>query len=121
MTATPHFLFAAMTKLHHTTSATNLHQNLPTITSKDLSLTSTVKNDPVKNDSNLCMKQPELTCRSLSLSSSSGNDNSKPVEVLSSNRHKLITNDCYNKISNRNIDETSNAYINNVKRRRKPD
>ncbi|VDN94416.1 unnamed protein product [Brugia pahangi] len=130
MTATPHFLFAAMTKLHHTTNATNLHQNLPTITSsKDLSLTSTVTNDPVKNDSNLCIKQPEitpLTCsRSLSSSSSSsssGNDNSIPIEVLSSsNCHKLITNDCCSKNSNRNTDETNNAYINNVKRRRKPD
>ncbi|VDM93281.1 unnamed protein product [Onchocerca ochengi] len=117
MTATPHFLLAAMTKLHHTTAATNLHQN-SSISSKEISLSPPIPNQ----ESDLCVREKSVTqmesspvtCRSLS-----GHDNSVSVEVPSPNCH--ITSDSCSNSSSSHIDGITSAYINNVKRRRKPD
>lgn len=127
MTATPHFLFAAMTKLHHaatatataTTTATNLHQNSTSVSPKEVSISPPVHD----RDSGLCVEQSvaELETTSLTCTSSSspGHDDSVPIEILSPNC-RLITNDCFSN-SNSHIGGTNNAYINSVKRRRKPD
>ncbi|CAG9537171.1 unnamed protein product [Cercopithifilaria johnstoni] len=118
MTATPHFLYATMTKLHHATAATNLHPNSTSISSKELSISSPVQD----HDSDLCVEQQvtemqnsPLTCRSLS---SSGHDDSVSIKISSSNC-RMMTNDCYS--SDSHLSGTNNAHINNAKRRRKPD
>ncbi|VDO56447.1 unnamed protein product [Onchocerca flexuosa] len=100
MTATPHFLLAAMTKLHHATTATNLHQN-PSISPKEISLSPPIQNQ----QSDLCalekpivqLESSPVTCRSLP-----GHDNSVPIEVPLPNCH--MTSDSYSNCSSNHID-----------------
>ncbi|VBB29709.1 unnamed protein product, partial [Acanthocheilonema viteae] len=113
MTATPHFIFAAMTKLQHhaAATATNLHPNSTTISSKEITMED--------RNSGLCTEQsiteletsPLSTCRSAS-SSLLQHDNSVSFEKVVASNYHMITN---------HLSDTNNAYINNVKRRRKPD
>ncbi|MCP9263480.1 hypothetical protein DINM_006761 [Dirofilaria immitis] len=121
MTATPHFLLAAMTKLHHTTAtATNLHSN-SSISSKEISLSPPVQDQEL----DLCaVDQPVVKVESSSVTSrsSSGRIDDSVISVEMSSRKCHLTSDSYNNSSGRHMDSTSNnAYINNVKRRRKPD
>ncbi|EFO17873.1 hypothetical protein LOAG_10626 [Loa loa] len=88
MTATPHFLFAAMTKLHHPGTATNLHQNLTTVSSKEISMSPPVKDH---DDSDLCVEQTsitelETTSVTRRSSSTSGNDDLIPTK----DRHMVM-------------------------------
>uniref|UniRef100_A0A0R3RKJ6 Uncharacterized protein n=1 Tax=Elaeophora elaphi TaxID=1147741 RepID=A0A0R3RKJ6_9BILA len=128
MTATPHFVFAAMTKLHHAATATNLHPTSTSVSPKEVSMSPPAQQD---RHSGLCAEQPvpelktasTLTCRS---PSSIGNDHVAPPvasKLLSpKSTYDMMTSDCCSSgDSYRSSSSSTAAYINNVKRRRKPD
>uniref|UniRef100_A0A915Q519 Uncharacterized protein n=1 Tax=Setaria digitata TaxID=48799 RepID=A0A915Q519_9BILA len=114
MTATPHFLFAAMAKLHHTAASANLRQN-SSVSPKEASVSPLVQ----QQQSDLCIQKP---CKESESSSPKCKSSPRFVDSVALRAEvfspycRMVTSGNYSTTST-HISDT----MNNVKRRRKPD